>query len=283
MPQLVSVAPTVRQLRRHLDAWRRDGHRIALVPTMGALHAGHVSLVTAARRRGCKVVASIFVNPTQFGPNEDLSKYPRTFLADRRMLAEAGCGLVFAPGPAEVYPDGFSTTVTAGGPAKAGLEDRFRPFHFDGVATVVAKLFAMVRPDIAIFGEKDYQQLQVVTRMAADLDLAVKVIGAPTVREADGLAMSSRNRYLSADERAKATALPQMLRAAIAAMRTGQPPAEAVAEATAGLTEAGFIVDYVEVRAADTLAPVTSLAERPARILVAARVGATRLIDNMPV
>jgi pantoate--beta-alanine ligase len=283
MKTSIPVARSVRALRRCLEGWRKEGRRVALVPTMGALHEGHVSLVTAARRRGCRVVASIFINPTQFGPNEDLSKYPRTFRSDRRMLADAGCGLIFAPSPAEVYPDGFVTTVTLSGPAKAGLEDRFRPFHFDGVATVVAKLFAMARPDVAIFGEKDYQQLQVVTRMASDLNLAVKVMGAPTVREADCLAMSSRNRYLSAAERQRAAAMPQALRAAVAAMRTGTPPAEAAAEAAAELTRAGFAVDYVEVRAADTLAPVTSLANGPARILAAARIGGTRLIDNMAV
>ncbi len=283
MTTTIPVARSVRALRQRLEAWRQDGRRIALVPTMGALHAGHVSLVTAARRRGCAVAASIFVNPTQFGPNEDLSTYPRTFGQDRRMLTEAGCGLIFAPEPEEVYPDGFATTVTLAGPAKAGLEDRFRPFHFDGVATVVAKLFSMARPDIAVFGEKDYQQLQVVKRLASDLDLAVKVIGAPTVREADGLAMSSRNRYLSEDERRRAAAIPQALRAAIVAMRSGAPPVEAAARAAEELTTSGFVVDYVEVRDARTLAPVRSLANGPARILAAARIGRTRLIDNMPV
>jgi pantoate--beta-alanine ligase len=283
MPTAIHIARTTPALRRPLDVWRREGRRIALVPTMGALHEGHVSLVTAARRRGCKVVASIFVNPTQFGPNEDLSTYPRTFESDRRMLAEAGCGLIFAPPPSEIYPEGFATTVTVAGPAKAGLEDRFRPFHFDGVATVVAKLFAMARPDVAIFGEKDYQQLQVVMRMAADLDLAVRVVGAPTVREADGLAMSSRNRYLSPTERRQAAAMPQALLAAIAEMRAGAAPATAVDVAAGKLASAGFAVDYVEVRHATTLAPVASLTEGPARILAAAKIGATRLIDNMAV
>jgi pantoate--beta-alanine ligase len=283
MPAVPPVAATVPALRRRVDAWRGEGRRIALVPTMGALHAGHASLVTAARKRGCRVIASIFVNPTQFGPNEDLSKYPRTFRSDRRMLADAGCDLVFAPLPAEVYPDGFATTVSVAGPAKAGLEDRFRPFHFDGVATVVAKLFTMARPDVAVFGEKDYQQLQVVTRMARDLDLAVRIIGAPTVREPDGLAMSSRNRYLTPDERRQAGFLPQALNAAVADMRRGLPPATAAAQASEALTRAGFIVDYVEVRAAASLAPVTNLSEGPARILAAAKLGQTRLIDNMAV
>lgn len=283
MATRIPVADTVRALRRRIDAWRASGARIALVPTMGALHAGHISLVTAARRRRCKVVASIFVNPTQFGPNEDLAKYPRTFDSDRRMLTEAGCDLVFAPGPAEVYPEGFCTAVSVAGPAKAGLEDRFRPFHFDGVATVVAKLFTMARPDIAIFGEKDYQQLQVVRRMARDLDLAVEIIGAPTVREADGLAMSSRNRYLTAQERASAGRLPAVLNEAIAAMRRGAGPETAAAEALRQLGQAGFAVDYVEVRDAQTLSPVQSLSDGPLRILAAAQIGGTRLIDNWAV
>jgi pantoate--beta-alanine ligase len=283
MPVTIPVATNVKALRRHVAAWHAAGHRVALVPTMGALHVGHTSLVAAARRKGCKVVASIFVNPTQFGPSEDLSKYPRTFRMDRTLLTQAKCDLVFAPLPAAVYPDGFVTTVTVGGPAKVGLEDRFRPFHFDGVATVVAKLFTMARPDIAVFGEKDYQQLQVVTRMAADLDLAVKVIGAPTVREPDGLALSSRNRYLSPEERRTAAVLPETLRAAIARMRAGLSPAEAAHGATQTLTVAGFAVDYVAVRAAGSLDPIARLADGPARILAAARIGTTRLIDNMAV
>jgi pantoate--beta-alanine ligase len=283
MPALLPVAATVSQLRRRVAAWKTAGRRLALVPTMGALHAGHVSLVAEARRRGCRVVASIFVNPTQFAPTEDLSKYPRTLREDKRKLADAGCDLLFAPSPAEVYPEGFGTTVAVAGPARVGLEDKVRPFHFDGVATVVAKLFAMARPDIAVFGEKDYQQLQVIRRMAADLDLGVTIIGAPTMREPDSLAMSSRNRYLGPAERATAARLPQALNTAIARMLQGMPPAEASAQAAAELTGAGFAVDYVEVRRADTLAPLGSLAEGPARILAAARIGATRLIDNMAV
>jgi pantoate--beta-alanine ligase len=279
----IAVVETVKALRRALERSRQDGARVALVPTMGALHDGHISLVRAARRRRCKVVASIFVNPAQFAPTEDLGKYPRTFDEDCRMLAAAGCELVFAPQPEVVYPHGFCTTVAVAGPALAGLEDRFRPTHFAGVATVVAKLFAMARPDIAVFGEKDYQQLQVVTRMAADLDLAVEVVGAPTVREKDGLAMSSRNRFLSADERALAGRLPAAMQTAVAQMRAGRPPAQTAADAAAALSAAGFAVDYVEVRHAATLAPVASLADGPARILAAARVGSTRLIDNMAV
>lgn len=280
---LIPVVETVASLRRTIAVWREAGERVALVPTMGALHEGHVSLVRAARRRRCKVVASIFVNPTQFAPTEDFASYPRSFDNDCRMLKGAGCDLLFAPRPQEVYPDGFVSTVTLAGPARAGLEDRFRPFHFDGVATVVAKLFAMARPDIAVFGEKDYQQLQVVTRMARDLDLAVAVVPAPTIREVDGLAMSSRNRYLSADERAIAGRLPEVMQAAIARMAAGMAPDEACAEAAAALAAAGFAVDYVEVRHALTLAPVASLRDGPVRILAAARIGRTRLIDNMAV
>jgi pantoate--beta-alanine ligase len=279
----IPVAATVAVLRRQIAIWKRAGERVALVPTMGALHAGHVSLVKAARRRRARVVTSIFVNPTQFAPTEDFSKYPRTFEADCAMLATARCDLVFAPMPAEMYPDGFATTVTLSGPAKAGLEDAFRPTHFDGVATVVAKLFTQCRPDIAIFGEKDYQQLMVVTRMARDLDLGVEVIGAPTVREADGLAMSSRNRYLKAEERALAMHVPDSLKAAIAAIKAGADPDTAAAEAAGRLSGAGYIVDYVAVRHAVTLMPVTSLGDGPLRILAAAKLGRTRLIDNMAV
>jgi pantoate--beta-alanine ligase len=277
------VANTIAALRRQVAAWHAAGERVALVPTMGALHAGHVSLVKAARRRRCCVVASIFVNPTQFAPTEDFSKYPRTFASDCAMLAAAACDLVYAPTPTEMYPDGFCSTVTLAGPAKAGLEDAFRPTHFDGVATVVAKLFTQARPDIAVFGEKDYQQLMVVTRMARDLDLGVEVIGAPTVREADGLAMSSRNRYLSAEERALAVLVPDSLKTAISAIRAGTAPDRAAAEAARQLTAAGYAVDYVAVRHALTLAPVTGSQDGPLRILAAAKLGNTRLIDNMAV
>ncbi len=279
----IQTVRTAAALRQQVEAWKRAGERVALMPTMGALHAGHVSLVKAARRRRCRVVASIFVNPTQFAPTEDFSQYPRTFAADCAMLAAASCDLAYAPTPSEMYPDGFCSTVTLTGPAKAGLEDAFRPTHFDGVATVVAKLFTQCRPDIAIFGEKDYQQLMVVTRMARDLDLGVAVIGAPTVREADGLAMSSRNRYLTADERASAVLVPDSLKSAIAAIRTGMAPNKAAAEAAAKLAAAGYAVDYVAVRHAITLAPVKALADGPLRILVAAKLGNTRLIDHMAV
>jgi pantoate--beta-alanine ligase len=279
----MAVADTVAGLRKQVAAWKLAGNRVALVPTMGALHDGHVSLVRAARQRHMKVVTSIFVNPTQFAPTEDFSKYPRTFETDCALLTKAGCDLVFAPTAMEMYPAGFASTVTLTGPAKAGLEDAFRPTHFDGVATVVAKLFAQCRPDLAVFGEKDYQQLMVVTRMAQDLDLGVTVQGAPTLRDADGLALSSRNRYLTAAERTQAVQLPDTLKAAIAAIKAGMVPDAAAADAAACLARAGFAVDYVAVRHAGTLAAVISPKEGPLRILAAATFGKTRLIDNMAI
>jgi pantoate--beta-alanine ligase len=279
----IAVVETVKALRRKVALWRQAGERVALVPTMGALHEGHISLVKTARRRRCRVVTSIFVNPTQFAPSEDFSKYPRTFAEDCARLAEAAADLVYAPQPPEIYPAGFATTVEVGGPALAGLEDRFRPAHFAGVATVVAKLFTQCRPDVALFGEKDYQQLLVVKRMARDLDLDVEVIGCPTVREGDGLALSSRNRYLSAAERDLASRLPQTLRAAGAAVRDGKNIRTAESDAASALTAAGFEVDYVAVRDAETLDEVARLTDRPLRLLAAARLGRTRLIDNWPV
>jgi pantoate--beta-alanine ligase len=280
---VVPVVETVAALRKQVKSWRDAGERVALVPTMGALHAGHVSLVKIARKRRMRIVTSIFVNPTQFAPTEDFSKYPRTFDSDCAMLAAAKCDLVYAPGPQEIYPSGFVTTVRVAGPAKAGLEDTFRPTHFDGVATVVAKLFTQCRPDIAIFGEKDYQQLQVVKQMAHDLDLNVTVIGAPTLREADGLAMSSRNRYLTSEERALAALVPQTLKAAIADIQAGARPDKVAAKAVSALGKAGYTVDYVAVRNASTLAPVLTIEDGPMRILVAAKLGRTRLIDNMAI
>jgi pantoate--beta-alanine ligase len=280
---LPPVTRTIKGLRRAVDAWRAEGLRVALVPTMGALHEGHLSLVREARRRRAKVVTSIFVNPAQFAPTEDFSKYPRTFARDRALLGEARCDLIFAPTVPEMYPDGFATTVALEGPAKVGLEDRFRPSHFAGVATVVCKLFTQCRPDLAIFGEKDYQQLQVVTRMARDLDLGVTVIGAPTVRETDGLAMSSRNRYLAPAEREAARVLHRAMTAAAGAIRAGMGLDSALAPAHAAITAAGFAIDYLEVRHAATLAPAMASREGPLRMLVAARIGATRLIDNIAV
>ena len=253
---------------------------VALVPTMGALHAGHLSLVRFARRHAARVIVSIFVNPAQFAPNEDLATYPRTWDADVAALANEGVDLIWAPSVGVMYPDGFATRVVPDGPAKVGLEDAFRPHFFAGVATVVAKLFLQCRPDVAIFGEKDFQQLKVVTRLARDLDLRLKVIGAPIVREPDGLAMSSRNAYLTPAERAVAPVLHRTLKACARRISGGSPIAQILADGRKAITAAGFALDYLEARNADTLAPVRGRADGPIRLLVAARLGKTRLIDN---
>jgi pantoate--beta-alanine ligase len=240
-----------------------------------------MALVAEARRRGGAVVASIFVNPTQFAPNEDLSTYPRREASDAKMLEEAGCALLWAPDAATMYPDGHATTVEVGGIGE-DLDGAARPGHFTGVATVVLKLLNQVRPDIALFGEKDYQQLAVVRRMVRDLDLLVEIVGVPTQRDADGLALSSRNAYLSEEERRAARALPRALGEACGAIQRGMAPAEALAAARDKLARAGFDpIDYVELRDAETLAPLDRL-DRPARLLAAARLGRTRLIDNLP-
>jgi pantoate--beta-alanine ligase len=279
----ISVAPTVSELRRILASWREQKNGIALVPTMGALHEGHLSLVRLARQRAERVVVSIFVNPTQFAPNEDFSKYPRTFEDDCTKLA-GFADLVFAPTMEEMYPPGAATTVVPEGPATVGLEDRFRPTHFQGVATVVAKLLIQVMPDLAVFGEKDYQQLKVVTRMTTDLCLPVEIVPALTVREPDGLAMSSRNRYLSSEERRTAPALFGLLTRAAADIRAGRDLNRVLDEARSALTDVGFVVDYVEARNAETLAQVEDGFEAaPLRLLAAARLGVTRLIDNVMV
>jgi pantoate--beta-alanine ligase len=270
----------VAALRRAVSPWRRAGERIALVPTMGALHAGHLALVRTARRRASRVIVSIFVNPAQFAPHEDLANYPRTFDADLKALAEMAVDLVWAPPGEVMYPPGFATRVALEGPATVGLEDKFRPHFFAGVATVVAKLLIQCAPDIALFGEKDYQQLKVVTRMASDLDIPTVVIPVPTVREGDGLAMSSRNGYLSDAERQQAPLIHRELQATADAIRQGAPPAEAAAAAARALTQAGFRVDYVEARNADTLAELHATSD-PVRLLAAAWLGTTRLIDNI--
>jgi pantoate--beta-alanine ligase len=284
MARRPKVAGTVAALRRSVARWRDAGATVALVPTMGALHAGHLSLVRLARRRADRVVVSIFVNPAQFAPSEDFSSYPRTFAADLAMLAEEQADLVWAPRSVDVmYPDGFATRIVPDGPAVAGLEDRFRPDFFQGVATVVAKLFTQTLPDIAVFGEKDYQQLKVVTRMARDLDLPVRIIGARTVRERDGLALSSRNVYLTVDARATAPVLYRVLRLCAEKIARGRPIATILSEGREAITRAGFALDYLEARHAETLAPVRSVKEGPVRLLVAARIGKTRLIDNVAV
>ena len=282
MARSIQVARSLVALERALLRLRRSG-KVALVPTMGALHKGHLTLVRHARRRAGRVIVSIFVNPTQFGPSEDFGSYPRTFARDVAALAGLDVDLVWAPNAEVMYPHGFATRIVPEGPARAGLEDAFRPQFFSGVATIVAKLFAQCRPDVAIFGEKDFQQLRVVTRMARDLDLAVKVIGMPTVREPDGLALSSRNVYLSAEERAVAPTLYRVLVASAGKIAAGHPIAATLADGRAEIGRVGFALDYLEARHAETLAPVGSVRDGPIRILVAARLGTTRLIDNVGV
>ena len=278
----MQIIRETRELREAVAGLRAEGARIALVPTMGALHAGHMALVAEARRHAAHVVASIFVNPMQFAAHEDLSTYPRREAADAALLEAEGCALLWAPGADEMYPAGFATTISVRGVSE-DLDGASRPGHFEGVATVVAKLFGQVRPDVAVFGEKDYQQLCVIRRLAADLDLAVEIIGVPTQRDADGLALSSRNAYLSEDERLAARALPRALGEAARAIGAGEDVAEALAKARTRLADAGFDpIDYVDLRDADTLTPMTAL-DRPARILAAARIGRTRLIDNLAV
>ena len=279
----VSILRDVAALRTTVAGWRAQGDTIAMTPTMGALHAGHVSLVTLARQKASRVVMSIFVNPAQFAPNEDFSAYPRTFDADVELFAAAGGDAIFAPPVEAIYPAGFATRLEVAGPAAAGLEDRFRPTHFSGVATVVAKLLNQCRPDVAIFGEKDFQQLRVIAQIARDLDFEAEIVGAPTVREKDGLALSSRNVYLSPEERKAAPALHAALTRCAEALRAGASIAKAVAAAQENAEAAGFEVDYIEARDAESLAPVASIGAGPVRLLAAARLGKTRLIDNIAV
>jgi len=281
MGDQLRVARTLPTLRRTLMQWRAAGEPSALVPTMGALHAGHVALVRAARRRARRVVVSIFVNPTQFAPEEDLASYPRNFDSDLAVLAKLPVDLVWAPSSELMYPPGFATRVVPAGPAAAGLEDRFRPQFFAGVATVVTKLLVQCTPHYAMFGEKDYQQLRVVSQMARDLDLPARIIAIPTVREKDGLALSSRNAYLSGGERAIAPMLHRVLKECASRIAAGDQLARVLNEGAHALEQAGFRLDYLEARDAATLAPVNSRADVPIRLLVAARLGRTRLIDNV--
>ncbi len=283
MPSRPMIARTIPALRRALDGLRARKATIALVPTMGALHDGHVSLVRLAKRRARKVIVSIFVNPTQFAPTEDYGSYPRTWKADLAKLTAEGVDLIWNPDVSVMYPAGFASRILTEGPATADLEDRFRPHFFGGVATVVGKLFTQCRPDVAIFGEKDFQQLRVVARMAADLDLGVKVIGSKTVRERDGLAMSSRNVYLSAEQRRVAPALFQAMKETARRLHAGEDVQTAQASSIETIAAAGFTVDYFETRHAETLAPIASIMDGPLRILVAAKIGTTRLIDNIAV
>lgn len=279
-PRIVRTIPL---LRRALAGFRKAEETIALVPTMGALHHGHLSLVRLARRRADRVVVSIFVNPAQFAPHEDFATYPRTFDADLAALAKTGVDLIWAPSTEVMYPAGFATRLLPEGPATVGLEDRFRPHFFGGVATVVGKLLLQCQPDTAVFGEKDFQQLKVITRVAADLDLPVKILGAPIVREKDGLAMSSRNAYLSAPERVLASTLYRVLQDCAAQIAQGAAPARALQAGGAAIERAGFTLDYLEARHAESLQPIQSQKDGPMRILVAARLGKTRLIDNIAV
>jgi pantoate--beta-alanine ligase len=277
------IVRTVPALRRALDSLRARRASIALVPTMGALHDGHVSLVQLAKHRAAKVIVSIFVNPAQFAPTEDFGSYPRTWKADVAKLTAEKVARIGNPDVKTMYPDGFATRILTEGPATAGLEDRFRPHFFGGVTTVVGKLFTQCRPDLAMFGEKDFQQLRVVTRMAGDLDLGVKVIGSRTVREADGLAMSSRNVYLSPEERRVAPTLYKAMKESAGRLRAGDNVRAAMGAGAEMVVGAGFALDYFELRHAETLAPIASVKDGPMRILVAAKIGKTRLIDNIGV
>ena len=269
---------TVVDLRAQVAGWRKEGLRVALVPTMGALHQGHLSLVRLARQQADRIIVSIFVNPTQFAPHEDFGSYPRTFDQDMALLAQEQVECVYAPLATEIYPAGFDLSIILGGPATAGLEDRFRPTFFHGVATVVAKLLSQSAPDIALFGEKDFQQLAVIRKLVRDLDLPVNVIGGPTIRETDGLALSSRNIYLSPPERQTAAYLHACLQEVRTAVVKGDDVEKACDLAKTQLQRAGFVVDYLEYRDAVTLGPAGST---PCRLLVAAKLGPTRLIDNI--
>ncbi len=277
----METARTVVALRARIRAWRAAGERIALVPTMGALHAGHLSLVQAGQRRAHRVVASIFVNPAQFAAGEDLDRYPRQEASDTELLREAGCDMLFLPLPEAVYPKGYATTVSVAGLDRP-MEGASRPGHFDGVATVVTKLLLMAFPDVAIFGEKDWQQLAIIRRLATDLNIPAEIVGAPILREPDGLAMSSRNAYLGARYRAVAGALFRTLQAGAATISSGASVPDTLSAARAALESAGFAVDYLVLADEQSLQPIDR-ALPGGRLFAAARLGGTRLIDNLPV
>jgi pantoate--beta-alanine ligase len=277
------IARTLPALHRAVARLRSAHRTIALVPTMGALHQGHLALVQLARRRSRGVIVSIFVNPAQFAPTEDLASYPRNLNADLALLAGAGVDLAWVPATETMYPQGFATRIVPDGPAAVALEDKFRPHFFAGVATVVAKLFLQCRPDVAVFGEKDYQQFKVITTLVRDLDLPVTILGAPIVRESDGLAMSSRNAYLSPPERAVAPTLYRVLIDCACKIAGGGELEGVLAEGRAAIAHVAFVLDYLEARHADTLQPIGSPQDGPIRLLVAARLGRTRLIDNVAV
>jgi pantoate--beta-alanine ligase len=277
------IARTLPALHRAVARLRSAHRTIALVPTMGALHQGHLALVQLARRRSRGVIVSIFVNPAQFAPTEDLASYPRNLDADLALLAGAGADLAWVPATETMYPQGFATRIVPDGPAAVALEDKFRPHFFAGVATVVAKLFLQCRPDVAVFGEKDYQQFKVITTLVRDLDLPVTILGAPIVRESDGLAMSSRNAYLSPPERAVAPTLYRVLIDCACKIAGGGELEGVLAEGRAAIAHVAFVLDYLEARHADTLQPIGSPQDGPIRLLVAARLGRTRLIDNVAV
>ncbi len=283
MAQRLRVIDNPAKLRRTIAQYRRAAESVALVPTMGALHDGHLALIRLARRHSRRVVVSIFVNPAQFAPSEDFSSYPRDIDADLTALAAVRPDVVYTPDVAAMYPDGFATSVVPDGPAGVGLEDTFRPHFFTGVATVVAKLLLQTLPDIAVFGEKDYQQLKVVSRMVRDLDIPVRIVPAPTVRAADGLALSSRNAYLSSEQRGQASILHRVLLLCAEKIAARRPLGTVLAEGREALERGGFVIDYLEARDAESLLPLASAEEQSIRLLAAARLGTTRLIDNLGV
>jgi len=278
---VIPAATNVSEVRTAMVPWREAGETVAFVPTMGALHRGHMALISNAKKMAKRVVASIFVNPTQFAPNEDLTKYPRRLEEDKKLLAEAGCDLLYAPSAENMYPAGFATVIDPG-PIATVLEGIFRPTHFRGVATVVVKLLLQILPDAALFGEKDYQQLLVIRQVVRDLNLPIHIIGVPIVRDADGLALSSRNVYLSPADRQHALTLPRTLKETAAAIQAGRDIGIALANGMAQLVDAGFSVDYLDLVNAATLMSTRTF-DAPARLLAAGFIGTTRLIDNMEV